>query len=164
MVNKKLRPDQDLDWDDLDGESSRKNSKKDKPSMKSLKISDMDDWADSDDGLGSGEDEEEKGSDDDGRRKKGNKDSRKKKEKRKEDVDNETDDKFEDSDDGDDENREVDYITDESSEEEENPEYEQKGNQQTLFLNIDYCIVYFIGYSQTTLLFQSMKLFFNLRS
>ena len=76
MVNKKLKPDQDLDWDDLDGESSRKNSKKDKPSMKSLKISDMDDWADSDDGLGSGEDEEEKGSDDDGRRKKGNKEER----------------------------------------------------------------------------------------
>ena len=45
------------------------------------------------------------------------------------------DDKFEDSDDGDGEDREVDYITDESSEDdEENPEYDQKGKK--LLFNI----------------------------
>ena len=86
----------------------------------------MDDWADSDE-MESDEDGLDKGSDD-GKKKTKGKDSKQKKKKSKEDVENENDDKFEDSDDGDDEDREVDYITDESSEdEEENPEYEQKG-------------------------------------
>ena len=131
MVNKKLKSDQDLDGDDLDGDSSGKKSKKDQKATKSLKISDMDDWADSEDGMDSDEDGPNKGSDDDGGRKKGKgKDSRQKKKKSKEDVEDEMDDKFEDSDDGDGEDREVDYITDESSEdEEENPEYDQKGKK-----------------------------------
>jgi len=137
MVNKKLKSDQDLDGDDLDGDSSGKKSKKDQKATKSLKISDMDDWADSEDGMDSDEDGPNKGSDDDGGRKKGKgKDSRQKKKKSKEDVEDEMDDKFEDSDDGDGEDREVDYITDESSEdEEENPEYDQKGVDQAKALS-----------------------------
>jgi len=138
MVNKKLKSDQDLDGDDfLDGESSGKKSKKDQKASKSLKISDMDDWADSDDGMDSDEDGPDKGSDDDGKKKKGKgKDSKQKKKKSKEDVEDENDDKFEDSDDGDGEDREVDYITDESSEDEEdNPEYEQKGVDQAKALS-----------------------------
>lgn len=134
MVNKKLKPDQDLDGDDLDGDLPGKKSKKDQKSAKSLKISDMDDWADSDE-MESDEDGLDKGSDD-GKKKTKGKDSKQKKKKSKEDVENENDDKFEDSDDGDDEDREVDYITDESSEdEEENPEYEQKGVDQAKALS-----------------------------
>merc|ERR1711872_585039 len=59
-----------------------------------------------------------------------------KKKKSKEDVEDENDDKFEDSDDGDNEGRECEYISDESSEdEEENPEYEQKGVDQAKALS-----------------------------
>ena len=111
MVNKKLRPEGD-DKDDDDHEEKGSKSK----ANKSFKLSDMDDWVDDDDGL----DSSDEGSDDeDGSKKKkknegkGSKDARKKKKKSKEEVDNEA---FEDSDDGDDECREVDYITDESSE------------------------------------------------
>jgi len=134
MVNKKLKPDGDLDGDDLDGDGPGKKSKKDQKSAKSLKISDMDDWADSDEN-DSDEDGRDKGSDDEKKKSK-NKDSKAKKKKSKEDVEDENDDKFEDSDDGDNEGRECEYISDESSEdEEENPEYEQKGVDQAKALS-----------------------------
>ena len=85
MVNKKLKPDQDLDGDDLDGESSGKKSKKDQKSTKSLKISDMDDWADSDDEMDS-DAEGDKGRDDDSKKNKAkSKDAKQKKKKSKED-------------------------------------------------------------------------------
>jgi len=133
MVNKKLKPDQDIDGDDLDGDGPGKKSKKDQKAAKSLKISDMDDWADSDEN--DSDDGVDKGSDDD-RRKNKNKDSKAKKKKSKEDVENERDDKFEDSDDGDNEDREVDYISDESSEdEEEKREEEEKGVDQAKALS-----------------------------
>ena len=120
MVNKKVRPEgEGGDDDDDEGGSSGKKSKGGKGANKSFKVSDMDDWVDDDDGLDTDEDDEEE---DGGSKKKkgkgkedtkGGKDSRKKKKKSKYDVENEA---FEDSDDGDDEHREVDYITDESSE------------------------------------------------
>ena len=117
-MNKKVRPEgEGGDDDDDEGGSSGKKSKGGKGANKSFKVSDMDDWVDDDDGLDTDEDDEEE---DGGSKKKkgkedtkGGKDSRKKKKKSKYDVENEA---FEDSDDGDDEHREVDYITDESSE------------------------------------------------
>ena len=121
MVNKKVRPEgEGCDDDDDEGGSSGKKSKGGKGANKSFKVSDMDDWVDDDDGLDTDEDDDEE--EDGGSKKKkgkgkedtkGGKDSRKKKKKSKYDVENEA---FEDSDDGDDEHREVDYITDESSE------------------------------------------------
>ncbi|XP_017482617.1 PREDICTED: general transcription factor IIF subunit 1 [Rhagoletis zephyria] len=88
---------------------------------KELKISEMDEWIDSDDESDSDEDEEKKkkeeDSDDDGGKKKGKK-GQPKKPKKKRDVDDEA---FEESDDGDEEGREMDYDT-ESSEDEPDPE------------------------------------------
>jgi len=121
MVNKKLRPDGGDDADDF-GDEEGKGSKKSKANKSGFKVSDMDEWVDDEDGLDSS-DEGSDAEDGGGKKKKnkkddakGGKDSRKKKKKSKEDVENEA---FEDSDDGDDEAREVDYITDESSEGEE---------------------------------------------
>jgi len=131
MVNKKARGPEGEDGaggddDDDEGGGAGKAGKKSKAN-KSFKVSDMDEWVDDEDGLDSDEDEEDedgeskksgkkgKGKDKDDQGK-GGKDARKKKKKSKYDVENEA---FEDSDDGDDEHREVDYITDESSEGEE---------------------------------------------
>merc|ERR1712029_1095705 len=126
MINKKVRPEGEEgagDDDDDEGGGAGKGGKKSKD--KSFKVSDMDDWVDDGDGLDSDDEEEDeeggadkkskKGKDKD-KDDKGGKDSRKKKKKSKYDVENEA---FEDSDDGDDEHRELDYITDESSEGEE---------------------------------------------
>lgn len=82
---------------------------------KDFKVSDMDEWEDDDDIFGSDSDKEkEDGSDDDDGKKKKGKDTKKKKKKKKDD-----DEAFEDSDDGDDEGREVDYMSDESSDSEQ---------------------------------------------
>lgn len=120
MVNKKLRPDAD-NLDDLDGEGGGSSKKKSsgKKGDSSFKISDMDDWVESGDELdsdseGEGKKKKKDDDDDDGKKKKG-KDAKMKKKKSKHDVDNEA---FEDSDDGDDECREVDYMSDESSDSE----------------------------------------------
>jgi len=127
MVNRKCKTDEDEGEGDPDGEGdkAKKGKKKD-----AFKISDMDDWdndegdaldtSDSDD-----EDKEKKkkkksDSDDEGGNKKKSKDTKKKKKKNKTDVDE----AFEDSDDGDDEGREVDYMSDESSDSEEELEKE----------------------------------------
>ena len=112
MVNKKLRSGEEGDEGDLDGEEGAKGKKgKEKGSFK---ISDMDEWDGSDDGLDTDEEKEKKDdSDSDGGKKnKRSKDTKKKKKKKNTDVDE----AFEDSDDGDDEGREVDYMSDESSE------------------------------------------------
>jgi len=112
MVNKKLRSGEEGDEGDLDGEEGTKGKKgKEKGSFK---ISDMDEWLGSDDGLDTDEEKEKKDdSDSDGGKKnKRSKDTKKKKKKKNTDVDE----AFEDSDDGDDEGREVDYMSDESSE------------------------------------------------
>jgi len=108
MVHKKLKPDQDDA--ELDGEEADK--KKGQAGKKDLKISDMDDWEGSDDGLDTDDEKKKKDddSDDDGRGKKKGKDARKK-EKNKE----EKDEAFDDSEDDDRQDREVDYMSDESS-------------------------------------------------
>merc|ERR1719400_1723171 len=111
MVNRKLKPDEDAGEEDPDADEA--GHKKGKKKDASLKISDMDEWQDEGDALDTSEDEKDDkdDSDSDGDKKKRSKDTKKKKKKKKTDVDE----AFEDSDDGDDEGREVDYMSDESS-------------------------------------------------
>jgi len=124
MVNKKLKPDNE-DEEDLDGEGeAKKKGKKNDKEKKEFKISDMDDWEGSDDGLDTDDDDnKEDDSDNDKKaKKKGrSKDTKKKNKKKK----NEDDEAFEDTDCEDDmEGREVDYMSDESSESEDDMEKE----------------------------------------
>jgi len=109
MVNKKLKPDQEDEA--LDGDEGG-NKKKGGKEKKEFKISDMDDWDGSDDGLDTDEEKEKKDDDDsDGGKKKGrSKDTKKKSKKRKD-----NDEAFEDSDVDEAQTREVDYMSDESS-------------------------------------------------
>ncbi|XP_023343999.1 general transcription factor IIF subunit 1 [Eurytemora carolleeae] len=110
MVNKKIKTAGEEDEADPD-EGEKKGKGKDK---KELKISDMDDWEDDDDdAFNSDSDKGQNDDDDEKEKKKGGKDSKKKTKKKKDD-----DEAFEDSDDGDDEGREVDYMSDESSDSE----------------------------------------------
>merc|ERR1712141_934748 len=115
-INKKLKPGEDIDVDEDDNEKGKKGGKK---KEKEFKISDMDDdLLGSGDELDSSSDEEKEkkkpDSDDEGGSK--NKGKGAKKKKSAEDVANEG---FEDSDDGEEEGREVDYMSDESSDDEE---------------------------------------------
>ncbi|XP_067615478.1 general transcription factor IIF subunit 1 [Eurosta solidaginis] len=115
MLRKRLKGDEEEEQDP-DEVKSKGASKK----SKELKISEMDEWIDSDEESDSEEDEEKKkeeDSDDDCSKKKVKKGQQKKPSKKK-DVDDEA---FEESDDGDEEGREMDYDT-ESSEDEPDPE------------------------------------------
>jgi len=118
MVNSKLKTDDDGVLDGV--EEGGKNSKDKKKGA--FKVSDMDDW-DGGDALDTSSDEEKTKKDDsdsDSGKKKRGKDTKKKKKKNKTDVDE----AMEDSDDGDDEGREVDYMSDESSDSDEELEKE----------------------------------------
>merc|ERR1711874_94000 len=116
MVNKKLKPDNE-DEEDLDGEGeAKKKAKKTGKEKKEFKISDMDDWEGSDDGLDTDEDDNKEEDSDNDKKKGRSKDTKKKNKKKK----NEDDEAFEDTDCEDDmEGREVDYMSDESSESED---------------------------------------------
>jgi transcription initiation factor TFIIF subunit alpha len=110
MVNKKLHPDQTEGEDpDEDGKKGGGGSS----GKKNLKISDMEEWLDEDD---DDLDSDEGGSDGEKKTKKkkeaGRSKDTKKKKKKKDDADSEG---IEDSDDGDGEGSEVDYMSDESS-------------------------------------------------
>ncbi len=110
MVNKKLKPEKEgEESEDLEEAAGSKRKGKGKSGFK---ISDMDDWVESGDELDSDEDDKEK---DEGNKKSARSKDSKKKKKKKDEADSEG---FEDSDDGDDEGREVDYMSDESSESE----------------------------------------------
>jgi len=125
MVHRKLKPDQEDA--ELDGEEGEKKGKKG-AEKKDFKISDMDEWEGSDDGLDTDEEKEKKDdSDDDGKSKKRSKDSKKKNKKK--EVEDEA---FDDSEDDDRQDREVDYMSDESSdsEEEEEEKADAKGVDQ----------------------------------
>jgi len=128
MVNRKLKPGEEAGEEDPDGDEA--GTKKGKKKDASLKISDMDEWNDEGDALDTSDDEkdEKDDSDSDGDKKKRSKDTKKKKKKKKTDVDE----AFEDSDDGDDEGREVDYMSDESSDSEQELEkdHDVKGVDQ----------------------------------
>merc|ERR1712240_145841 len=130
MVHRKLKPDQEDA--ELDGEEGEKKGKKCHHLMgaekKDFKISDMDEWEGSDDGLDTDEEKEKKDdSDDGGKGKKRSKDSKKKNKKK--EVEDEA---FDDSEDDDRQDREVDYMSDESSdsEEEEEEKADAKGVDQ----------------------------------
>ncbi|CAK9832922.1 General transcription factor IIF subunit 1 [Anthophora retusa] len=115
MLRKRLRNDEEGADDEelIDGGKSKKPSKKEKD----LKISEMDEWMDSDDDSLSNEDEVKKNSDeeeDNNKKKKGKVNTQKKKKKNASD-----DEAFEESDDGDEEGRECDYISDSSDSESE---------------------------------------------
>ncbi|XP_054725159.1 general transcription factor IIF subunit 1 [Anastrepha obliqua] len=116
MLRKRLKGDEEEEQDPEEVKVKGASKK-----AKELKISEMDEWIDSDEESDSDEDEEKKkkeeDSDDDGGKKKGKK-GQQKKPKKKRDVDDEA---FEESDDGDEEGREMDYDT-ESSEDEPDPE------------------------------------------
>lgn len=119
MVSKKLRPNQD-DGEDVDDEDG-KGKKGKGAAKKELKVSDMDDWVDSEDELDSDSDSEKKkkdSDDEDGTNKNSRSKDSKKKNKKKSKHDVNDDEAFEDSDDGDEEGLEVDYMSDESSESE----------------------------------------------
>lgn len=114
MLRKRLRIDEDGGDDDgelVEGGRSKKPIKKEKE----LKISEMDEWMDSDDDDSATDEEKtkkESGDDSDAEKKK-KKDTKKAAEKKKKKKKNGSDDEaFEESDDGDEEGRECDYISD----------------------------------------------------
>lgn len=109
MLRKRLKGDEEEEQDPEEAKAKGAAKK-----SKELKISDMDEWIESeDDSDGSDEEKEKKeeDSDDDSKKKKGKKNAPEKKKKR--EVDDEA---FEESDDGDEEGRELDYISDSSEE------------------------------------------------
>ncbi|KAH8380693.1 hypothetical protein KR009_004649, partial [Drosophila setifemur] len=117
MLRKRLRGDEEEEQDPEEAKLLKTATKK----SKELKITDMDEWIDSEDESDSDDEEDKKKKEqedsDDGKAKgKGKKGADKKKKKR--DVDDEA---FEESDDGDEEGREMDYDTS-SSEDEPDPE------------------------------------------
>jgi len=119
MVHKKLKP--EAEDEELDGEEGDKKKGKKGSDKKEFKISDMDEWEGSDDGLDTDEEKEKKDDSDDGKGKKRSKDTKKKNKKK--DVGDEA---FDDSEDDDRQDREVDYMSDESSDSAE--EEEEKGD------------------------------------
>lgn len=118
MLRKRLRNDEEGAEDESElGESGK--GKKPGKKEKELKISEMDEWMDSDDDdSNSDEDNEKKASDEDkdSKKKKKAKEINRKKKKKKNTSDTEA---FEESDDGDEEGRECDYISDSSESESE---------------------------------------------
>ncbi|CAH3860823.1 general transcription factor IIF subunit 1 [Pieris brassicae] len=117
MFRKRMRGDDAQDEEDPD-EKKTKTSK----SKKELKISDMDEWIDSDDdSSGSEAGDKEKEDSDSGTKKKPKKGAVPKKKKKVEDE------AFEESDDGDEEGRERDYISDSSDSE---SDHETKANKE----------------------------------
>ncbi|XP_058796551.1 general transcription factor IIF subunit 1 [Phymastichus coffea] len=110
MMRKRLRNDEEVGEEGEILEGKKKITKKDKE----LKISEMDEWIESDEEE-SEEDEEskKKSEDEDDDKKKKKKDGKKKKKKVSDDE------AFEESDDGDEEGRECDYISDSSASEDE---------------------------------------------
>ncbi|XP_034662152.1 general transcription factor IIF subunit 1 [Drosophila subobscura] len=119
MLRKRLRGDEEEEQDPEEAKLLKAATKK----SKELKITDMDEWIDSEDESDSEDEEEKKKKEqedsDDGSKGKGGKGKKgADKKKKKRDVDDEA---FEESDDGDEEGRERDYDT-ESSEDEPDPE------------------------------------------
>lgn len=123
MLRKRLKGDDDDQEDPEETKLKKAAAKK----GKELKISDMDEWIDSDDDSDSDDEEkpktkEEDESGDDAKKK--NKKNAPPKKKKKRDLDGEA---FEESDDGDEEGRELDYISDSSDSE---LDQESKANKE----------------------------------
>ncbi|XP_012552863.1 general transcription factor IIF subunit 1 isoform X2 [Bombyx mori] len=118
MLRKRLRGVDDADEEDPDEKKAKGKAKKD------LKISEMDEWIDSDDASsdsGAGEKEKEEDSDSGAKKKKKGKGPPPKKKRK---VNDEA---FEESDDGDEEGREKDYVSDSSESE---SDHETKTNKE----------------------------------
>ncbi|KFB44645.1 AGAP002779-PA-like protein [Anopheles sinensis] len=110
MFRKRLRKGEDNDGEEQEETKGKKEGGK----SKDLKISDMDEWIDSDDVSSSGDDDEEAMTRRKIRKAKNKKKALADSKKKKRDVDEEA---FEESDDGDEEGRELDYISDSSDSE-----------------------------------------------
>ena len=108
MVHNKLKPEPD----DTKGDGEKGDNRKGQVGQKELKISDIDDWEGSDDGLDTDDEDKNKNddSDDECRRKKKGKNTKKKQKHYEEKSE-----AFDDSEDDDRKDREVDYMSDESS-------------------------------------------------
>ncbi|XP_061720842.1 general transcription factor IIF subunit 1 isoform X1 [Cydia pomonella] len=117
MFRKRMRGDDAADEADDPDDKKTKGTK----AKKELKISDMDEWIDSDDDSSNSEAAEKDNDSDSGTKKKPNKKGPVKKKKK---VDDEA---FEESDDGDEEGRERDYISDSSDSE---TDHEAKANKE----------------------------------
>ncbi|XP_048005263.1 general transcription factor IIF subunit 1 isoform X2 [Leguminivora glycinivorella] len=117
MFRKRMRGDDAAD----DGEDPDDKKTKGAKAKKELKISDMDEWIDSDDDSSGSEAAEKDNDSDSGAKKKPNKKGPVKKKKKVEDE------AFEESDDGDEEGRERDYISDSSDSE---TDHEAKANKE----------------------------------
>ena len=132
MLRKRMKGDENEPENDEEEKKAKKAAAGGGGGKKDLKISDMDEWMDSDDMSSSGDDEEEgskpkepdsdKDDDPKGKKKKGVV----KKNKKDRDVDDEA---FEESDDGDEEGREMDYDSDSSADDSELEETVTKGMQ-----------------------------------
>lgn len=113
MLRKRLRGDEEEEQDPEEAKLLKAATKK----SKELKITDMDEWIDSEDESDSEDEEDKKKKEqedsDDGKAKGKGKKGADKKKKKKRDVDDEA---FEESDDGDEEGREMDYDTSSSEE------------------------------------------------
>ncbi|KAI5635855.1 transcription initiation factor IIF, alpha subunit (TFIIF-alpha) domain-containing protein [Phthorimaea operculella] len=121
MFRKRMRGDEAADDDDPDEKKTKGGKAK-----KDLKISDMDEWIDSEDDSDDDSDAEKKDKDEDsdsGAKKKKDKKKAGAAAKKKKKVEDEA---FEDSDDGDEEGREKDYISDSSESE---SDHENKANK-----------------------------------
>lgn len=109
MMRKRFRKDEEDEADEEGGSKIKKNKGRD------LKISDMDEWIDSDDDDDEAESNEDRnGSDDDSEKKNRKKKEVTKKTEVKNKAKNSDESAFEESDDGDEEGRECDYISDSS--------------------------------------------------
>lgn len=131
MLRKRMKGDEE---EVIDPDEAKANKMGAKKSSKELKISDMDEWIDSDEDSSSEDEDKEKpkkdeadDSDDADAKKKKKKNAKKgapDKKKKKRDPDDEA---FEESDDGDEEGRELDYISESSDSE---PDPESKANKE----------------------------------
>ncbi|XP_063229656.1 general transcription factor IIF subunit 1 isoform X2 [Bacillus rossius redtenbacheri] len=126
MMRKRLNGGEEVEGEEP--EEGKGKGKKTTVKKKELKISDMDDWMDSDEDSGSNSNSEEEKQDKEDKKDKKDKKGPKKgapaKKKKKKASDDEA---FEESDDGDEEGREVDYISDSSESE---SDHEGKVNKQ----------------------------------
>ncbi|CAB3221126.1 unnamed protein product [Arctia plantaginis] len=120
MFRKRMRGDEAAD----DVEDPDDKKPKGAKAKKDLKISDMDEWIDSDDDSSNSEKEEKDNDSDTAANKKKNKDKKGAANKKKKKVEDEA---FEESDDGDEEGREKDYISDSSDSE---SDHETKANKE----------------------------------
>ncbi|KAH6940920.1 hypothetical protein HPB50_010368 [Hyalomma asiaticum] len=129
MVRKKMSLEEEGSKEEGEEEKGKKGKKGKKEKNRDFQITEMDDWVSESDGDGDDDSDGERDDDGDGGKKKkkgkAGEDDKKKKKKKKNESDEEA---MEESDEGDFDDREVDYMSESSSEEEE-PE-DEKANRE----------------------------------